>query len=177
MEKVQIKSSRWKVVLLLLAALGFVFFGAFMMKEGLTNNPKDFGMIVMGLIPTLFFGVAIPLGVKRLMKQVVELELTETHLSIQPDTRQNFQIPWSEILEIESKKINRAKLILIHVKDPKEWIDKENNPFKKKLLQFNFNQCGTPFNSSTGSMNISHNKLIDVLTQFKKQADNKSGEQ
>ena len=156
-----------KTFLLILAALGFVTFGVVLFYQGLKNSPIDIFAIGLGLISALFFGAAIPLGIKRLFNTVIELELTKDYLRVRPDSNQGFNIPWNQILEFKEVRIRGAKIILIFVTNPDRWINRELNPIKKKLMQFSYDNYGTPFNITASGMNVSHKKLFQKLNIYK----------
>jgi len=166
MEKFQVTSVKWKTLLLLFACLGFVTFGAILLYHGIMEWPNEIFAIIFGFITVAFFGAAFPLGVKRLFANTVELEMTKYSLNIQPNSEKGFSIPWENISQFEKISISGAKLILIHVKDPHLWIKRQNNPIKRKLMQFNLSKYGTPFNTTSSGMNISNKKLLKKLKEY-----------
>ncbi len=169
MEKFQVTSVKWKTLLLLLACLGFVTAGAGLIYQGVVKWPNELFALILGLVTLAFFGAAFPLGVKRLFSNVIELELSKSGLSIHPNSDKGFIIPWGKISHFEEIHVSGAKIILIHVKDAQQWIDKQNNPIKRKLMQFNLSSYRTPFNTTTSGMNISNKKLIKKLNKYHRQ--------
>lgn len=169
MEKFQVTSVKWKNLLLLLACLGFVTFGVIILYHGITEWPNEPFAIIFGFITVAFFGAAFPLGLKRLFTKAIEFELTKHSLNIQPNSNEAFSIPWQSISQFENISISGAKIILIHVKDPHEWIERQNNPIKRKLMKFNLSEYETPFNITSSGMNISNKKLLKKLREYHSQ--------
>lgn len=159
MNAIKIKNSIWKTILLLLAAIAFVVIGIFI----LLDQESDLIMKGIAIIGILFFGAAIPIGIIKIVKSDAELELTDKHLIIQPNTKKEIKLNWSEIVDFNVVKIKGTKIITILVSNPQSWIDKETNLIKRKLMKFNLNNYGTPFSITTSSLAVSHHKLLDQL--------------
>ncbi len=176
MDTFQVTSVKWKTLLLLIACIGFVAFGATMLYHGITEWPNEIFAILLGLVTVLFFGAAFPLGIKRLFSNVIELELTKYALKIQANTANGFAIPWKNISHFSEIKISGAKIILIHVENPQHWINRQINPIKRKLMQFNYANYGTPFNTTSSGMNISHKKLLNKLISYQKEVESQKHE-
>ena len=162
MENIQVKATRWKTLLLLFAAFGFVVAGIWMLlypEMGMFNRG-------VGLVGVIFFGAAIPIGIKKLIINQVELELSEVNLIIKPESNNTIPLPWSEIKGFDILKIKGTKIIIIKVLNPKDYIDRETNPIRKALMKFNNSNYGSPFNFTGSGMNISTNKLLIELNRF-----------
>lgn len=162
MEKVEIGRSRLKTFFLILGAIGFVLGGIWMIKAPDTDLFEK----IIGGISILFFGAATPLGIKKLITNDVALELSETCLIIEPKSTKKYVLPWGEILGFDEISINGTKIITIRVSNPQDWINRETNSIKRKMMQFNFNNYRTPFNITSTGLNVSHGKLLEILHDF-----------
>ena len=74
------------------------------------------------------------------------------------------QILWSDIEDIVVIEIQRQKLIMIHVTNPQDYIDKQVSWFKRKMMQMNYNMYGTPLSITSNALNISFDELMTTLT-------------
>lgn len=74
-------------------------------------------------------------------------------------------IPWKDINRIEVVKTNATKLILVHVKKPKKYIDSAKNSAVKRLLNQNFELQKTPICINAGILTKPINEVEDVLKQ------------
>ncbi len=165
MEVVKVSRSRIKTLLLIIAAIGFVATGVWMIAA----KDSDIFLKVIGAVSVLFFGSAIPLGLKKLINNDDGLHLTSNALIIEPDSTQKLVIPWTEIIGFRVVKIQSTKIIVVDVDNPEDWLSRESNPIKRKLMQFNQSTYGTPFNISASGLNLSHNKVLAELELFHNQ--------
>jgi len=80
METIKIGRSRIKTFLLILGAIGFVVGGVWMISDA------DNGLInkIIGGMGILFFGAAIPLGIKKIIANEDAAELNNSNLIIEP---------------------------------------------------------------------------------------------
>lgn len=164
MENIKIGRSRIKTFLLILGAIGFVVGGFWMM----TNDETDLFTKIIGGISILFFGAAIPLGIKKLITNEDAVEFNNYNLIIEPNSNKRVVIPWNKILGFDEISIRGAKIITIKVSNPQEWINGEPNSIKRKLMQFNNSNYKTPFNITSSGLNISHKKLFKLLNEYHK---------
>ncbi len=162
MEKLEIERSRFKTFFLILGAIVFVIAGIFMIK----SSDTDLFEKIMGGIGILFFGAAIPIGIKKLITNENALVLSKRCLIIEPNSNKKHVLPWDKIIGFEEIRIKGAKIINIKVSNPHEWVNREPNPIKRKMMQFNLNNYGTPFNITSTGLNVSHKKLLENLNSF-----------
>lgn len=74
-------------------------------------------------------------------------------------------LEWKNIEGFKEISMYGTKIIIIKVNNGNEMIEKETSELRKKLMQFNLNNYGSPYNISTSTMNIKSNKLFDLLNQ------------
>jgi hypothetical protein len=80
------------------------------------------------------------------------------------------QVLWSDIEAISVIEIHRQKLIMLKVRNPQEYIDKQTSGFKRKMMQINFKLYGTPLSITSNGLKISFEELLSTLTDKLKQA-------
>ncbi|MBU3050567.1 hypothetical protein KNV96_20735, partial [Chryseobacterium indologenes] len=71
-----------------------------------------------------------------------------------------------EINGFKEIKIHSTRIVIIGVRNPEYWLDKETNGFKRKLMQFNINNYDSPFNISASGIDITSDKLIETLNKY-----------
>ncbi len=162
MDKIEIGRSRFKTFLLILGAVGFVVAGILMIRTSEIDMFEKF----IGGIGILFFGAAIPLGIKKLITNEVALEISRNNLILEPNSNKKYVLVWNEILGFDVVKIKGAKIIIIEMNNPQKWINKESNLVKKKMMQYNYNNYGTPFNITAAGLSVSHSKLLSSLRDY-----------
>ena len=170
MERIEIYSSKKKSFLLLIGSIAFVAIGVWLLleAENLTGwrarNPIFTRGI--GIASIIFFGFGIFVGIKRLIKSEIALIIDSKGLNVNPKKSLTEFIKWTDINGIKEIKIQSTRIVIIGVKNPDYWLDKETNGFKRKLMQFNINNYNSPFNIASAGLDISSDKLIETLNKY-----------
>lgn len=170
MERIEIYSSKKKSLLLLIGSTAFVVLGFWLLLEAdnLTGwrarNPIF--TCGIGIASILFFGLGVFIGIKRLIKSEIALIIDTKGLNVNPKKSLNEYINWSDINGFEEIKIKSTRIVIIGVKNPDYWLNKETSGFRRKLMQFNFNNYNSPFNISASGLDISSDKLIETLNNY-----------
>lgn len=169
MEKIEIYSSKKKSFLLLISSLLFVAVGVWMFinAENLTGFRLRSPILlkVIGIISVLFFGIGIYVSIKQLITNQLLLIIDGEGINVNPKKINSKSIEWKNIDGFSELKIQSQKLIIIHVNNSDFWIENEKNQLRKKLMKFNFNNYGSPFNLSANSMQINYAELMKVLDE------------
>ncbi|MBD8019161.1 STM3941 family protein [Kaistella pullorum] len=170
MERVEIYSSKKKSLLLLIGSIAFVALGFWLILEAdnLTGwrarNPIFTRGI--GIASILFFGLGIFVGIKRLIKSEIALIIDSNGLNVNPKKSLTEYIKWRDINGFEEIKIQSTRIVIIGVKNPEYWLDKETSGFRRKLMQFNISNYNSPFNIAASGLDISSDKLIETLNNY-----------
>ena len=170
MESIELYSSKKKSLLLLLGSITFVALGIWLLLEAdnLTvwkaRNPILTRGI--GIASILFFGLGIFIGIKRLIKSEIALIIDSKGLNVNPKKSLTEFIKWSDINGFEEIKIQSTRIVIIGVKNPEYWLDKETSVFRRKLMQFNISNYNSPFNIAASGLDISSDQLIETLNNY-----------
>ncbi len=113
-----------------------------------------------------FFLSRFFLGIKRLIKSEIALIIDTKGLNVNPKKSLTEYIKWSEINSFEEIKIQSTRIVIIGVKNPEYWLDKETSGFRRKLMQFNINNYNSPFNIASAGLDISPERLIETLNKY-----------
>ncbi|MCD0467421.1 STM3941 family protein [Flavobacterium sp. ENC] len=169
MGEIEIYSSKKKSFLLLIGSFLFVVGGIwmFMNAENLTGFRTRSPILVkgIGIISVLFFGVGFYLSIKQLVKNKLFLIIDKSGINVSPNKNPSNLIKWNNIEGFSELKIQNQKMVLINVNNPDYWIENEKNQIRKKIIQFNFNNYGSPFLLSAISMQINHEQLVKLLNE------------
>ena len=57
---------------------------------------------------------------------------------------------------------NALRVKIINAQD---CIDNEGNKLRRKIMKFNFDYTGSPYNISVSTMNINHSSLLEILNE------------
>ena len=167
MERLEIYSSKKKSFLLLIASLLFVIGGIWMFLNaenliGFRSRSPIF-LKGIGIISVLFFGIGIYVSIKQLVQDQLLLVIDKEGINVNPRKSTSKIIEWKNIDGFSELKIQSQKLVIIQVNNPDYWIEDENNRIRKKLMTFNLNNYGSPFNLSANSMQMNYVELMRVL--------------
>lgn len=168
-EKIEIPLSKKKLMLLLVGSLVFVAAGIwFLLNPPKINNPF-FGnpnfILIISIAAILFFGLMAFFIARKLPDNRPGLIIDQLGLIDNSSALSPGQVLWSDIENISVIEINRQKLILLDVKNPQDYIDRQSNGFKKKLMQINFNSYGTPLSITANSLQIEFDELFRLLNE------------
>ncbi len=170
MDRLEIYSSKKKSFLLLIGSLLFVALGIWLLLEAdnLTGWRANYPIFTrgIGLVSILFFGLGVCISSKRLFKSELALIISSEGINVTPKKSLSDFIKWEDIEKFEEIKIQSTRIVIIVVKNPQYWLDKETSAFRRKLMQFNLNNYNSPFNISATGLDISLDKLIETLNIY-----------
>lgn len=167
MNKIEFYSNKKKALLLLIISLIYVILGVylFLNAENMTSyrarNPLF--IKIAGIVSVLFFSLGVFVSIKQLFKNKLMLIIDNNGINVNP--KKNEYIKWSDIEGFEELKINSVKIIIIQISNAEEYIKKENNKLRKKLMRFNLENYGSPYNISVATMNTNYNQLLKTLNE------------
>ncbi len=170
MDRIEIYTSKKKSILILIGSIAFVSLGILFIM-----NPERFvtrifqnpGIIrIAGIASILFFGFGIFVGIKRLIKSEIALIIDPVGINVNPKKSLTEFIKWDQILGFEEIKIQSTRIVIIGVKNPQSWLEKEASTIRKKLMQFNINNYNSPFNIAASGLDISLDELNDKLNRY-----------
>lgn len=87
-------------------------------------------------------------------------------LNVNPKKSLTEFIAWDEILGFGEIKIQSTRIVIIGVKNPESWLEKETSAIKKKLMQFNINNYNSPFSIAASGLAVGSNELKEKLHSY-----------
>ncbi len=75
-------------------------------------------------------------------------------------------IPWADVKQIYEKEVYRKKFIMIALHNPQEYIDRQTNMAKRKIMQLNFSHYGSPIFIQSNTLNMEYEEINDVLHEY-----------
>lgn len=169
---IEIPLSKKKLLLMLAGSVGFILIGFwFVIDPPKISNPF-FGdptlLLLLGIVSILFFGICVVYIARKLPENNAGLIIDSNGLIDNSSGVSAGRILWSDIQNISVIEIHRQKLIMLQVKNPQDYIDRQKSGFKRKMMQMNFNMYGTPLSITSNSLKIEFDELINILhDQFK----------
>jgi len=164
MEKLIIKNSRWKYVLLLIACIGFVVAGIWMVIDG-----EWFGWLSI-----LFFGFAIPIFIWQIVDARPRL-IINAH-GVLDRTLGVGTIAWSDIEAAYVRSISGNDFICLELKNPEKY-SRKLSKVKRAMAKANRTLGFTDFNLNLSGVDARTDEVFELVMKYcqaaaEAQADN-----
>jgi hypothetical protein len=168
-QSIEIPLSKKKLTLMIIGSFIFIVLGILFVAspEKYTSSIMRSPTIIFiaGLASILFFGLCFFFILKKLVDNSPGLVISDEGILDNSSGVSAGQIKWTEIKDISVIEIHRQKLILLQVKNPHDFIDKQISGFKRKLMKMNYKMYGTPLSITSNGLKISFNELLSTLTE------------
>ncbi len=166
-QKIEIKLSKIKILLALLGSLTFVGLGLWLVINPPTTSHyhhySPTTILLAGYASIIFFGLCAFFFIRKLPDNRPGLIIDYLGLSDNSSGVAGGQILWSDIINISVLKIQRQKFIMLQVKNPEEYINRQTNAFKRKMMEMNFKMYGSPLNITSNGLKISFDELHKLV--------------
>ncbi len=178
--KIEIPLSKKKMFVVLAGSFIFTIIGVILVLN-YTNLPgsANHGMIALGnlyLNPAveLFFGIlfCVVFGfisfyfLSKFVSNKPGLTIDESGLTDNSSGVAIGRIDWIDVNEINVIHIQRQKMIMIYLKNPQVYIDKQTNYLKRKIMVFNEKIYKTPIIIPANGLKISFKDLITLIKEY-----------
>ncbi|MDO5615679.1 MAG: STM3941 family protein, partial [Cruoricaptor ignavus] len=161
MKQIEIPLSKKKLILTLMGSIVFVILGFWF----LLNPPKGnttFAFI-MGIFAVLFFGSTAIISLRKIFDRKVGLIINEKGIIDNSSGVSAGLIRWDEIQNIKTVQVTGQKFLILMINNPEKYLNKVTNPLKRNLMNLNHKTYGSPIGISANSLQISFNKLHQLL--------------
>jgi hypothetical protein len=167
-QQIEIQLSKIKLLLVLIGSLTFVALGLWLVISQPTIHVDSstvdlIRLFIAGWLSIIFFGLCTLLSIRKLADNRPGLTINDIGITDNSSGISCGQIHWSDILNISVLKIQRQKFIMLQVKNPEDYINRQTSKFKRKMLKMNFNKFGSPLSISSNGLKISFNDLHKLL--------------
>ncbi|MFY1045394.1 STM3941 family protein [Chryseobacterium sp. GP-SGM7] len=181
LQQIEIQLSKIKMGLLFLSALLLVALGVLLVvcEPESINYSNRFSWIMRpvprvlsGLLFVILFGFLGVILLIRLFNRNPGITINEKGIIDNTSFFGLGFIPWKDIKDIKTVRINNGDFILILLKNPSDYINSTTYWLKRKLLKTNFKYHYTPLCMSVNSLEINFNELhkllVNNMEKFKK---------
>lgn len=170
MDRIEIYTSKKKSILMFIGSVAFVVIAIWLTSQAdqiaADRARSPYLIYGIGIAAILFFGVAMIMSMKRVFTRQIVLILDPAGLNVNPRKSKDEYIKWSEITGFDEIKIHSTRILIIGVKNPDYWIEKETSRFKRQLMKLNMNNYNSPFNISATGLDITSDELNRKLTYY-----------
>ncbi len=166
-EQIEIPISKNKLTLLLIVSLLFVAAGLwFVIKPPTISNPvigNPILILTVGVASILFFGLCAVFIAKKLPDKTPGLIINNQGVTDNSSAVAVGLIPWDDIKEITITNVANQKFLMLIVKNPDDYINRQTGFIKKKAMQMNYNSYGSPISISANGLKCNFDELFKTL--------------
>lgn len=168
MDKIEIPSSKTKIILVLIGCFVFVILGFFfILKPEFFISPIVRTVLfiqIVGSVVILFFGLGGIYGCKKLLDRKIGLVIDIEGIYDNSNASSIGLIKWDDIINIKTEQVSSAKFLLVYIRNPKEYISREKG-FKKKLMEANYKMYGTPLSITSNTLQCNFHELEMIIKE------------
>ena len=168
-KRIEIQLSKSKLTLLFLGSIMFVGLGVWYVisppKVNISIFSNPTAVFIVGLASILFFGLVGFFIFKKLFDNSPGLIISDEGVFDNSSGASAGFVPWTDIVEIKETKTFNQSFINLVVRNPQEYIDRQNSAFKRKLTKINYNSYGTVIGISTNGLKIKFKELKALLDE------------
>lgn len=168
METIIVPVNRTKTTIALVTAFFIFLYGAYLAFIVANDERSHFDPLAMAIVGYCLmglFGLAVALGVKRLVKYKDALILTDAGFEcplLDPDLG---LIPWDNVYRVEVDSVMAInKALFIFVNDAQQYID-QSSGWRKRTLKNQYKAYGTPFTIMMVNLKIKPNDLDRIVRE------------
>lgn len=168
-QRTEISLSKSKIVMMLAGCSVFVAIGLWFVFDPPAINNSYWGnptrIAFSGYAAILFFGLCAVFFIRKLSDTKPGLILDETGLVDNSGALSAGQILWEDIVNISVLEMNKQKLLMLEVKNPQEYIDRQAGLLKRKGMALNYKMYGTPISVTANALKIPFPEIYSLVIQ------------
>lgn len=168
-QSVEIRISRKKIFLLLAGSVILFLIGIWIVfGNPATEDQSRFNSVkitIAGYASIFFFGLTTIALAKKSFRSSPALLIDNVGITDHSSAVSAGFISWSDIENISRFEIRGQKFIMIQVKDPESFIQKQNSPLKRKAMSLNNRLYGTPITISANALEIGFEELYGMIRE------------
>lgn len=162
-KRVEIPLSKSKLSLLLLGSIVFIATGVWLvMAAPVTHYPVIFCR-ALGIVCVLFFGVIALSIASKLQDNSRGLIIDEDGITDNSSAVSGGLIVWRDIEDISVIEIGRQKLIILEVRNPEKYIERQTHFLQKKAMQSNLKMYNSPLSISANGLKCDFEDLYRLI--------------
>lgn len=172
-EQIKIPLHKKKMVPYFLGAGIFVLLGIWIFLAAFQHELQLVGRIVFfltGFASILFFGLVVIVLLLKLITKNAGLIISDDGLTDNSSGLSAGFIDWSDIRSIHFSGSGINKFLIIKVKKPEKYINRESNVLKRTAMHLNHKMSGSPIHILVSFLEINEFMLQDMIAtkRFKK---------
>jgi hypothetical protein len=168
-QKIEIPISKEKLVKLLIGSLVFVAIGFWFVigkptiNNALFSNPTVvFGV---GIVSIIFSSFSIFMMLKKLKDTKPGLVIDDIGVTDNASGVAAGYIPWADITAIKTVQVFTQKFLMIIVKNPDDYINRQTSVLKRQTMKMNFKTYGSPISITASTLKYNFKDIENILRE------------
>jgi hypothetical protein len=165
--RIEIPLSKKKITLIFIGSVIAVALGAWFVTapDTFSKGPlrSELVVYIVGLAAIVFFGMVAFYALRKLPDNKPGMIIDESGITDNSSGVAAGQILWSDINSVSVITVQKQSFILLHVKNPQDYIDRQRGIFKKKMMQMNYKMYGSPLTLSANGLKITFDELYELV--------------
>ena len=153
--------SKAKILLLSLAAAGFVALGCFLIRKP-DGSLLEHGF---GVVSIVFFGIALLFALRKLFDFSPGLVLDARGLTDNSSVFPRGFIPWSDISGLSVQQIKNQRLLYVLLKNPDKYIA-SRGPIMRAALKAMESRILSPVAISSNTLAIGFDDMVQLINKY-----------
>jgi len=166
-QKIEIAVSKGKMTKMLIGSIAFVLIGLWLLiYQPTIGNPLFDNVFVKygtAIVSILFFGYTMLYSLKKLADQKPGVVVDNTGIFDNSIAVSVGFIPWTDIKQIARVKVMNQQFVIVGVSNPEHYIGKQANLLKRKSMEYNYKNYGSPLAISANGLKCDLNELVQIL--------------
>jgi hypothetical protein len=163
-EQTIIPLSKGKLIRLLTFGILFIACGCWLaISQPETSNPilnEPILKTSLGILSALLGLFSIFFSLKKMKDPKPGLILDPLGFTDNTSALSAGFIPWSDVETISKRIVARQKFIVVRLKDPQNYVRQQTVAWKRKLMELNYRNYGSPINIATNTVEYEFEKLL-----------------
>lgn len=162
---VKIPLSKTKLVKYFIGSLLFVFAGFLFITNPHWFIKADDPTIIkwIGYASVVFFGACAIFISQKLFDKKPGLIIDEEGITDNSSGVSAGKILWKDVKEISEHEVMGQKFIMLRMKNPEFYLQREKDPIKRRMMELNYKLYGTPINIAANGLKISFGELYTLI--------------
>ena len=168
-QRIEIPLSKSKIIMMLIGASGFVAIGLWLViappqiENSYWGNPTKIAIAGYGSI--IFFGLCAAFFIRKLPDTKPGFVIDDAGLLDNSGALSAGQIFWEDIENISILEMQKQKFLMLEVKSPKQYIDRQKSLLKRKGMELNYKMYGTPICITANGLKVPFQELFTLVSQ------------
>jgi hypothetical protein len=167
--QIEIALNKSKLAKGLLSSIVFVIAGLWLLiEQPITDNPIINNPVVKygaASAALLFFGFATIFYLLKLIDKRPGIVINEEGLFDNSGAVSVGLVPWPDIKRVFIARVMKQEFLIIEVTNPEDYLNRFKNFFKKKGMQYNVKNYGSPVAISTNGLKCDVNELVIIVNE------------